>query len=63
MIDMDVDGEGEKSSKRKQHKDRKTIHKAKMERRKKPKNQISFPTSRGKGALKPFSESRVRKRR
>ncbi|KAJ4354005.1 uncharacterized protein N0V89_005737 [Didymosphaeria variabile] len=43
--------------------DRKTVHKAKMERRKKPKNQISFPTTRGKGALKPFSESRIRKRR
>jgi hypothetical protein len=60
MIDMDVDGEN--ASKRK-HKDRKTVRKAKMERRKKPKNQISFPTTRGKGALKPFSESRVRKRR
>lgn len=58
---MDVDGENA-SSKRK-HKDRKTVRKAKMERRKKPKNQISFPTTRGKGALKPFSESRVRKRR
>lgn len=61
MTDMDVDGE-QAASKRK-HKDRKTIRKAKMERRKKPKNQIAFPTTRGKGALKPFSESRVRKRR
>lgn len=56
---MDVDT----SAPKRKHIDRKTIHKAKMERRKKPKNQIAFPTSRGKGALKPFSESRVRKRR
>lgn len=61
MIDMDVDGE--KSGSKRKHKDRKTIHKEKMLRRKKPKNQIAFPASRGKGALKPFSESRVRKRR
>lgn len=58
---MDVDGEAAPSKRK--HKNRKTIRKAKMERRKKPKNQIAFPSSRGKGALKPFSESRVRKRR
>ncbi|KAF2114882.1 hypothetical protein BDV96DRAFT_576058 [Lophiotrema nucula] len=33
------------------------------QRRRKPRNQISFPQTRGKGALKPFSESRVAKRR
>ncbi|OAG05502.1 uncharacterized protein CC84DRAFT_1090790 [Paraphaeosphaeria sporulosa] len=60
-LNMDVDGE--RSGSKRKHKDRKTIHKEKMLRRKKPKNQISFPTSRGKGALKPFSESKVRKRR
>ncbi|KAJ4303102.1 hypothetical protein N0V90_001993 [Kalmusia sp. IMI 367209] len=59
--DMDVDGESARSKSK--PKDRKAIRKARMERRKKPKNQIRFPTTRGKGALKPFSESRVRKRR
>ena len=59
---MDVDGESAGGPKRKP-KDRKAIRKAKIERRKKPKNRITFPTTRGKGALKPFSESRVRKRR
>ena len=57
---MDVDGA---SAPKRKLKDRKTIHKAKMERRKKPKNQIAFPARRGKGALKPFSDSKVRKRR
>ncbi|KAL5386112.1 hypothetical protein PMIN02_008631 [Paraphaeosphaeria minitans] len=58
---MDVDGE--KSGPKRKLKDRKTIHKEKMLRRKKTTNQIAFPASRGKGALKPFSESKVRKRR
>jgi hypothetical protein len=61
MTGMDVDGENAPSKRK--FKDRKTIHKEKMERRKKPKNQMAFPTSHGKGALKPFSDSRVRKRR
>ncbi|KAF2446235.1 hypothetical protein P171DRAFT_385007 [Karstenula rhodostoma CBS 690.94] len=61
-LNMDVDGE-KSSAKRNNFKDRKTIHKEKMLRRKKPRNQIEFPARRGKGALKPFSESRVHKRR
>jgi hypothetical protein len=43
-------------------KDRKAMRKAKKDLRRKPKNSISFPKTRGKGALKPHSESRVRKR-
>ncbi|KAF2273840.1 uncharacterized protein EI97DRAFT_435756 [Westerdykella ornata] len=35
----------------------------KKARRQKPKNAIAFPKSKGKGALKPFSESRVKKAR
>ncbi|KAL5444445.1 hypothetical protein PMIN07_010344 [Paraphaeosphaeria minitans] len=61
LLGMDVDGE--KSGPKRKLKDRKTIHKEKMLRRKKTTNQIAFPASRGKGALKPFSESKVRKRR
>lgn len=58
---MDVDGTASTSSKSKQ-KDRKAMRKAKKLRRTKPKNAIRFPTTRGKGATKPFSGSRVNKR-
>ena len=59
-MEMDIDGVPTASSK---PKDRKAIRRAKKLRRTKPKNRVEFPTTRGKGALKPFSESRVRKRR
>jgi hypothetical protein len=58
---MDIDGAA--SQPKSKPKDRKLARKAKKLRRVKPKNAIVFPTSRGKGALKPFSESRVRKSR
>jgi hypothetical protein len=35
----------------------------KARRKVKPRNAIAFPKSKGKGALKPFSDSRVRKQR
>lgn len=59
---MDVDDESA-PTKSKRKFDRKAMRKARKQRGRKPKNQISFPATRGKGALKPFSESRVRKRR
>ena len=61
--DMDVDGDAAASttSKSKQ-KDRKAMRKARKLRRTKPKNAIRFPTTRGKGATKPHSKSRVSKR-
>ncbi|KAF2680711.1 hypothetical protein K458DRAFT_311113 [Lentithecium fluviatile CBS 122367] len=61
LIEMDIDGAPAASKSK--PKDRKAIRKARKLRRTKPKNQMSFPATRGKGALKPFSESRVRKRR
>lgn len=61
FIDMEIDG-APAASKAKP-KDRKALRKAKKLRRVKPKNALAFPATRGKGALKPFSESRVRKAR
>lgn len=55
---MEVDGAATSSSKPKRKDDRKSKRKV---RGRKPRNQISFPTSRGKGALKPFSDGRIRK--
>ncbi|KAF2463750.1 uncharacterized protein BDR25DRAFT_307624 [Lindgomyces ingoldianus] len=54
--EMDVDSAtpASKSSSKKK------IHRSKINRRRKPRNQITFPQTRGKGALKPFSESRTR---
>lgn len=63
LLDTAMDVDGAASQPKLKVKDRKAQHKVRMERRKKPKNQIAFPATRGKGALKPFSESRVRKRR
>ncbi|KAF3049369.1 hypothetical protein E8E11_007523 [Didymella keratinophila] len=58
--DMDVD---DKTSIKKPHR-KQSEKKTKKERARKPKNSITFPTSRGKGALKPFtSKSRVSKRK
>ncbi|KAJ4405485.1 hypothetical protein N0V91_005225 [Didymella pomorum] len=58
--DMDVD---DKTSTKKPHR-KQSEKKTKKERARKPKNSITFPTSRGKGALKPFTgKSRVSKRK
>lgn len=62
-MDMDMDMDGVPTTSSSKPKDRKAIRRAKKLRRTKPKNRVEFPTTRGKGALKPFSESRVRKRR
>lgn len=57
---MDVD---DKTSTKKPHR-KQSERKTKKERARKPKNSITFPTSRGKGALKPFTgKSRVSKRK
>lgn len=56
---MDVDG-AETSTKA--PKKRNNNDKTKAKRKIKPRNQIAFPKSKGKGALKPFSDSRIRKR-
>lgn len=56
---MEVDGAATRSS----IPNRKKVNRSKLKRKTKLKNSITFPKSRGKGALKPFSDSRVRKRR
>jgi hypothetical protein len=57
---MDVD---DKTSAKKPHR-KQSEKKTKKERARKPRNSITFPTSRGKGALKPFTgKSRVSKRK
>lgn len=58
---MDVDGEGDatKTSAKKSSKDKSQSRK---QLRRKPRNKISFPASKGKGALKPFTGGRVKKR-
>jgi hypothetical protein len=65
---MDVDGAAAiaKTSKSQERKNKeKSLTKKLLSR--KPRNKVSFPTSRGKGALKPFtggrSGGRVSKRR
>ncbi|KAF2733488.1 hypothetical protein EJ04DRAFT_495070 [Polyplosphaeria fusca] len=59
---MDVDGDASASAPLKR-KRTDTKHKSKHSRRRKPRNQISFPQFRGKGALKPHGEHRVKKQR
>ncbi|KAF2004520.1 hypothetical protein P154DRAFT_426732 [Amniculicola lignicola CBS 123094] len=59
-VDMEIDGAAPSSSRPKSSK--KKLSK-KDTRRRKPRNTISFPATRGKGALKPFSESNERVRR
>jgi hypothetical protein len=56
---MDVDG-AEKPSAKKANKDNSQSRK---QLRRRPQNKISFPASRGKGALKPFTGGRVTKKR
>lgn len=57
---MDVDGAAvSKTAAKKASKDKSQSRK---QLRRKPKNKIAFPASRGKGALKPFTGGRVKKR-
>lgn len=56
---MDVDGEADKTSAKKSSKDKSQSRK---QLRRKPRNKISFPASKGKGALKPFTGGRIKKR-
>lgn len=57
---MDVDGVvSKKASMKKGNKDNSQSRK---QLRRKPKNRISFPASKGKGALKPFTGGKVKKR-
>lgn len=57
---MDVDT---KTSTRKEHRNQ-SDRRTKNQKARKPKNSIAFPTSRGKGALKPFTgKGRVSKRK
>ena len=57
---MDVDGATASTTKSR----KRSTDKVKSKRKNvKPRNAISFPKSRGKGALKPFSDSRIRKRK
>lgn len=57
---MDVDT---KTSAKKPHRHQ-NDQKTKKQRARKPKNSMTFPTSRGKGALKPFTaKGRVSKRK
>jgi hypothetical protein len=60
---MDVDDGAAPSTTTSKSSLRKRSQDKKSKRNVKPRNAISFPKSRGKGALKPFSESRVRKQR
>jgi hypothetical protein len=59
---MEVD-DGAAPASSKAPKKRNNNDKTKAKRKIKPRNQVAFPKSRGKGALKPFSDSRIRKSR
>ncbi|KAH7390544.1 hypothetical protein BKA66DRAFT_413788 [Pyrenochaeta sp. MPI-SDFR-AT-0127] len=59
-LNMDVDGAATATKKSSKNKDKSQTRK---QLRRRPQNKVSFPTSRGKGALKPYSGSRVGKRR
>jgi hypothetical protein len=61
---MEVDGAA-KASATKSNKDKnknKDNSQTRKQLRRRPQNRISFPASRGKGALKPFTGGRVSKR-
>ncbi|XPS76070.1 hypothetical protein M3J09_008130 [Ascochyta lentis] len=58
--DMDVDAKNSTKKPNRGQNDRRT----KNQRARKPRNSMTFPTSRGKGALKPFTgKGRVSKRK
>ncbi|KAF1830847.1 hypothetical protein BDW02DRAFT_506595, partial [Decorospora gaudefroyi] len=60
-LNMDVEGARtiSKTAAKKSSKDK---SRSRKQLRRKPKNKISFPASRGKGALKPFTGGRVKRR-
>ena len=60
---MDVDGAATATASNKSSSKNKDKSQSRKQLRRKPQNKVTFPTSRGKGALKPYSGSRVGKRR
>ncbi|KAF1915716.1 hypothetical protein BDU57DRAFT_518829 [Ampelomyces quisqualis] len=60
--DMDVDGAAKASAKKSTKNKNKDNSQTRKQLRRRPQNKISFPASRGKGALKPFTGGRVSKR-
>ncbi|KAG9196431.1 hypothetical protein G6011_01552 [Alternaria panax] len=54
-LKMDVDGTATSSKNSRKNKDKSQTRK---QLRRRPQNRVSFPTSRGKGALKPFTGGR-----
>ncbi|KAH8724713.1 hypothetical protein GQ44DRAFT_799334 [Phaeosphaeriaceae sp. PMI808] len=60
-LNMDVDGTAAKASLKKSSTREKSQSRKQL--RRKPQNKMTFPTSRGKGALKPFTGGKVNKRR
>lgn len=60
---MDVDDATiSKTAMKKQRNEAKDKSQTKKQLRRRPQNKVTFPTSRGKGALKPFTGGRVKKR-
>lgn len=59
---MEVDGAAATTKKSSKNKNKDNSQTRKQLRRK-PQNKVTFPTSRGKGALKPYNSSRVGKKR
>jgi hypothetical protein len=53
---MDVDGAATSAKSSRKNKDKSQTRK---QLRRKPQNKVTFPTSRGKGALKPFTGGRT----
>jgi hypothetical protein len=60
---MDVEGAAKASAKKSTKNKNKDNSQTRKQLRRRPQNRISFPASRGKGALKPFTGGRVNKRR
>ncbi|KAI8941030.1 hypothetical protein NX059_002274 [Plenodomus lindquistii] len=60
--DMEVDGSVSATQAKKLRKNKDKSQSRKQLRRK-PQNKVTFPSSRGKGALKPYNGSRVGKKR
>ncbi|KAL1793275.1 hypothetical protein ACET3X_008257 [Alternaria dauci] len=55
-LNMDVDGAAASAKNSRKNKDKSQTRK---QLRRRPQNKVSFPTSRGKGALKPFTGGRT----
>ena len=60
---MDVDGAAKPSAKASTKKSNKDKSQSRKQLRRRPQNRMTFPASKGKGALKPFTGGRVNKRR